>query len=127
MGSIIAIVQAHVKKLSMKLHQSQQYHGQVQYMKIYISTKFQKPFQMNTLISIFIGKHIARLETSSFDAFEVTVYEEHQKYNAANLLSDFGGTAGVFLGASFISIIELLAFMLHILIKKFGKQESLKE
>ncbi len=46
-----------------------------------------------------------------FESFDVTVTEEVITVTAASVLANVGGAMGVFIGASMISMVELLSFL----------------
>ena len=62
--------------------------------------------------------------TIGYDEFEVDHSEEKPKYTVQKVLSDFGGLIGIYLGASFISMAELLAAGAYVL---FGLLKKAKE
>ena len=60
-----------------------------------------------------------------YDDFLISVEEEVRKYDTFSLISDLGGQAGLYLGASFFSIVELaLVLFFYILgeIKKYMRE-----
>lgn len=60
----------------------------------------------------FVKNHIARLDVL-FDTFEATHIIEREKYPFENLASDIGGVTGVYLGASLISLCELVLIPIY--------------
>ncbi len=46
-----------------------------------------------------------------FESFDVTVTEEIVTVTIASVLANVGGAMGVFIGASMISLVELLSFL----------------
>ena len=63
----------------------------------------------------YIRSNIGRV-VIGFDDFQEVSYEEMPKYTMQKVLSDFGGLIGVYLGASFISVAELLAVGMYLLV-----------
>ena len=57
----------------------------------------------------------------AYDAFNVVEYEEKPKYNTQKVLSDFGGLIGIYLGASLISVIEILIVCVRLMVNVFTK------
>ncbi len=49
--------------------------------------------------------------TVYFESFDITVIEEIVSVTVASVLANVGGAMGVFIGASIISLVELLGFM----------------
>ena len=68
-------------------------------------------FPRENVTDDFVRKHVARVEIS-FDFLQVTNIREKERYSITNLFSDFGGITGVYLGASFISILELFFLLI---------------
>ena len=64
--------------------------------------------------------HIARLSVF-YDSFDTETYIEQALYGAESLFSDFGGLMGLLLGASFISLLELVWLLVASLVNKRQK------
>ena len=61
--------------------------------------------------------HIARLSVF-YDSFDTEAYIEQALYGTESLFSDFGGLMGLLLGASFISLLELIWLLVSSLLNK---------
>lgn len=81
--------------------------------KVAYIQEISKVYPNEVVDETFINKHIARIELS-YDTFEVQSLVEHERYGIGSLLSDFGGIAGVCLGASFISFLEIFHALLTV-------------
>ena len=57
-----------------------------------------------------------------YEDFMETIYEEIPLYNILSIVSDLGGQMGLFLGASLLSLAEIVALMIGVMKRKlFGK------
>ena len=68
----------------------------------------------------FFNKYIIHLNVY-YDDFTVETMIEQELYSRESLLSDFGGLMGLLVGASTISLLEVIWLLIEILIFKFTK------
>ena len=68
----------------------------------------------------YIRSNIGRL-VIGFDDFRVDTFEEKPRYTIQKVLSDFGGLIGIYLGASFISMAELMAALMGLIVTAIKK------
>lgn len=67
-----------------------------------------------SLISLFIY----------FDRLDFTEIREHENYKISNLISNIGGTLGLFAGISFLSLIELIDLTINCLIATYKHAQN---
>ena len=74
----------------------------------------------------FLYSNLGRI-VIRFDAFEEVIYEEQPKSTLSNLSSDIGGSLGISLGASGISILELFFVFLACAIAEIKRRRTFTE
>ena len=92
-------------------------------------SRFKEMFSNKMGINVsddYIYSNIGQL-VIGYEDFQETVYEEKPKYTAQKVLSDFGGLIGIYLGASFISMAELVAFSIYLIAKFFKRLMEKKQ
>ena len=72
-----------------------------------------------------LKKNVARIEIF-FDEMKETVIEESVKTEMSDLISNLGGTLGLFLGLSFLSLIEFVEVFLQAILITFHKDNQTK-
>ena len=73
-----------------------------------------------------LKKNVARIQIF-FDGMKETVIEESVKTEMSDLISNLGGLLGLFLGLSFLSLIEFVEVFLQVVFVSFNKEKTHSE
>ena len=77
----------------------------------------------NNTIYDDLAKNIGRVQIF-YDKLEQTIITEDIKTQVFDLVSGMGGTLGLFLGLSFLSLIEIVEILLQIILILFDNKSS---
>ncbi|CAI5456239.1 unnamed protein product [Caenorhabditis angaria] len=78
------------------------------------SLKAQCPESVTTNCNQYLSEHAAMIEIY-YEQMNYEILREYESYSIFNLISDMGGQAGLFLGASIMSCVEFIFFILRII------------